>query len=80
MTSGVGKDGHQRLPVMPWPNYGALTETDLAAIASYLQSLTPVRRQIPETTREGEPSSHPYVRFGMYQFEPGGRARVQDLP
>ncbi|MEQ8860008.1 MAG: cytochrome c [Pseudomonadales bacterium] len=70
LTTGVGTDGHQRLPVMPWPNYGALKDDDLMAIASYLKSLEPVRREIPETTLPGEPVTHPYVRFGIYVFTP----------
>ncbi len=70
LTTGVGKDGHQRLPVMPWPNYGALSDADLDAIASYLQSLEPVRREIPQITHPGQPVEHPYVRFGIFLFMP----------
>lgn len=70
LTTGVGTDGHQRLPVMPWPNYGALHDDDLLAIASYLKSLDPVRREIPPMTLPGDPARHPYVRFGIYVFTP----------
>lgn len=72
LTTGVGTDGHQRLPVMPWPNYNALADRDLNAIADYLLSLAPVRRQIPEMTTPAESVEHPYVRFGVYVFTPFG--------
>jgi cytochrome c553 len=80
MTSGVGKYGHRRLPVMPWANYTALTQSDLRAIARYLRKLPPVSRRIPASTSEGEPSRQPYVRFGVYTFDPQGRVRARDLP
>jgi hypothetical protein len=70
LTTGVGTDGHQRLPVMPWPNYGALSSRDLNAIADYLKSIPPVRREIPATTSPGDPVRHPYVRFGIFVFAP----------
>jgi mono/diheme cytochrome c family protein len=70
LTTGVGVDGHQRLPVMPWPNYGALSDGDLGAIADYLKSIPPIRRAIPETTTPGDPVLHPYVRFGIFVFTP----------
>lgn len=70
LSTGVGTDGHQRLPVMPWPNYGGLKNDDLHAIAAYLESLPPVRNRIPDTTMTGDPIRHPYVRFGIYVFTP----------
>jgi hypothetical protein len=70
LTTGVGTDGHQRLPVMPWPNYGALADRDLTAIADYLQSIAAVRRAIPDRTAPGDPVRHPYVRFGIFVFTP----------
>ena len=70
LITGVGTDGHQRLPVMPWPNYAALDDPDLGAIAAYLKSLPAVTRRIPDTTRAGDPVKHPYVRFGIFVFTP----------
>ena len=70
LATGVGTDGHQRLPVMPWPNYMALSDPDLGAIADYLMSLPPVRRQIPTMTAPSETIEHPYVRFGIFVFTP----------
>jgi cytochrome c553 len=70
LTTGVGTDGHQRLPVMPWPNYNALADRDLNAIADYLLSLAPVKREIPELTAPAESVEYPYVRFGVFVFTP----------
>ena len=80
MTSGVGKYGHRRLPVMPAVNYTALTADDLRAIARYLKRLPPISRPIPKSTAEGEPSNRPYVRYGLYTFDPKGRVRTRELP
>ncbi|HEX7035516.1 MAG TPA: c-type cytochrome [Pseudomonadales bacterium] len=70
LTTGVGTDGHRRLPVMPWANYSAMHSADVRAISAYLKSLPPVRRAIPRSTAPGEPVEHPYVRFGVYVFMP----------
>lgn len=70
LATGVGTDGHQRLPVMPWPNYMALSDPDLGAIADYLRSLPPVHRPIPAITAPSETIEHPYVRFGIFVFTP----------
>ena len=70
MTAGVTKGGHERLIVMPWPNYTALTYDDLTAIAKFLKALPAVEREIPEPIPEGDDIYHPYVRFGVYEFHP----------
>jgi cytochrome c553 len=70
MTAGVVKGGHEHLTVMPWANYGALTDQDLVAVARFLKSLSPVERTIPGAIAEGGEISQPYVRFGVYQFHP----------
>jgi hypothetical protein len=80
MTTGVAKGGHERLIVMPWANYSVLDNGDLKAIASYLKSLTPIRRAIPEAIPEAGKIDQPYVRFGMYQFYPDGAVERTDLP
>jgi mono/diheme cytochrome c family protein len=78
LITGVGTDGHQRLPVMPWQNYGALTNEDLSAVAAYLKSLPPIKRSVPERTVAGGPPVHPYVRFGLYVFVPFEENPISD--
>ncbi|HAR30762.1 MAG TPA: cytochrome C [Gammaproteobacteria bacterium] len=80
MRTGVSKDGHQHLPVMPSANYAMLDLDDLRAIAAYLKSLPPVVRAIPGRTEPGTEPLHPYVRFGVYRFDPDGSVSERPLP
>jgi cytochrome c553 len=80
MTAGVAKGGHERLTVMPWSNYGALSNRDLKAIARFLKSLSPIERAVPEPIAEGSEITQPYVRFGVYQFHPHGAVDRSALP
>lgn len=45
--TGVRPDGRVLAPVMPWRSFVVLTPSDAAAIAAYLQSLPPVRNDVP---------------------------------
>jgi mono/diheme cytochrome c family protein len=47
LTTGVRPDGRVLAPIMPWAAYARLTKADALAIAAYLQSLAPVRREVP---------------------------------
>ncbi len=80
MRTGISKNGHQNLPVMPSANYAMLEHDDLRAIAAYLKSLPPVERRIPERTTAGSTPEHPYVRFGIYLFEPSGAVEERPVP
>jgi hypothetical protein len=77
MSQGIAKSGHERLLIMPWVNYNAITPSDLQAIARYLKSLGPVSRAIPDPIMQGEPSPYPYIRYGIYEFTP--HKPVKDL-
>jgi hypothetical protein len=46
-TTGVRPDGRVLAPITPWAAYAQLTKADALAIAAYLQSLAPVRREVP---------------------------------
>ena len=70
MTTGIAKGGHERLIVMPWPNYNALTDSDLASVAKFLKALPAVSNPIPAAIPEGGEIDQPYIRFGVYQFYP----------
>lgn len=72
MRTGISKDGHQNLPPMPSANYASLRLDDLRAIAAYLKSVPPVKRDIPARIEPGSPATARYVRFGVYQFDPAG--------
>ena len=61
IRQGVRPDGRALVPVMPWPSYSALTESDVAAIVAYLKTLPPVRNQAPRNTAPGQPPPAPYL-------------------
>lgn len=67
LRAGTDSHGGQTLPVMPWPAYAALTDEDAYAIAAYLQSLPPVRHQVPANVAPGQRARAPYVHFGVYR-------------
>jgi len=54
LTRGVRPDGRVLAPIMPWAAYSQLSAEDAAAIAAYLQSLRPVRHQVPGPFAQGE--------------------------
>lgn len=70
IKTGRNHIGEQALPVMPWPNYSLLNNKDSSDIADYLMSLPPVDYEIPANITPGDMASEPYVRFGVYVFDP----------
>jgi len=61
IRTGVRPDGRILVPVMPWPNYGALTDDDARALVRYLRSLAPIRNAAPPMTAAGETAPGPYL-------------------
>lgn len=53
-TQGRRPDGRELSPIMPWPALSHLTPEDALAIATYLQSLPPVKNAIPGPFKPGE--------------------------
>jgi mono/diheme cytochrome c family protein len=47
LTTGVRPDGRILAPIMPWQAYSHLTKRDALAIAAYLESLPPVKHEVP---------------------------------
>src|SRR6478609_5774267 len=47
VRTGVRPDGRVLVPVMPYHNYGKLTDPDTGALAAYLKSLKPIRNKAP---------------------------------
>ena len=65
VRTGVRPDGRVLAPVMPYHNYGKLTDADAQALASYLKSLKPVRHQVPAITGATEKPTAPYLTVRM---------------
>ena len=72
IRTGIDRHGQQQLPVMPWRGYAFLKEEDIGSIVAHLRTLKPVRFKIPDEVPEGETSKYPWVRFGVYVFDPAG--------
>ncbi len=77
---GVDEQGHWVSNVMPWMNYSLLTRADLDSIALYLQSLPAVSQAVPATIAPGDPVTAPYVRIGLYFFDPNGQLQQRQDP
>jgi mono/diheme cytochrome c family protein len=49
IREGIGHDGRALFPIMPYQDFRAMSDEDLASIIVYLRSLPPVRQQQPQT-------------------------------
>lgn len=49
IREGVGHDGRTLFPMMPYVNYGSMSDEDLASVVAYLRSLPPVSKQQPKS-------------------------------
>jgi mono/diheme cytochrome c family protein len=45
LRTGTTPDGTHLAPIMPWQNFGGLTDQDAYAIAAYLKSLPPIKHK-----------------------------------
>jgi hypothetical protein len=49
VREGVGHDGRALFPLMPYVNYRAMPDEDLASMIVYLRTLAPVKNPLPQT-------------------------------
>ncbi len=49
IREGISHDGRALFPLMPYPNFRAMSDEDLASVIVYLRSLPPVRNPLPRT-------------------------------
>jgi len=63
LRTGVRPDGRVLVPVMPWPNYAALTDEDMDALSAYLVGLDPVEHALPPPLPYGEAAPAPFYRI-----------------
>jgi len=61
VRTGVRPDGRLLVPVMPYHNYGKLTDADAGALAAYLKSLKPIRNKAPSIVGPTEKAVAPYL-------------------
>jgi mono/diheme cytochrome c family protein len=65
IRTGVRPDGRGLVPIMPWPSYAALSDSDAKAVAAYLKSLPPISHAAPPLTGAGEKAPAPYLTVKM---------------
>ena len=49
IREGIGHDGRALFPLMPYEQFRAMSDEDLASIIVYIRSLSPVRNPLPKT-------------------------------
>jgi hypothetical protein len=49
IREGISKDGHMLFPLMPYPGYRYLSDTDVQALVAYLNTLPAVRNYVPRS-------------------------------
>jgi mono/diheme cytochrome c family protein len=49
IREGIGHDGRTLFPLMPYLNYRAMPDEDLASVIAYLRTLAPVKNPLPKT-------------------------------
>ncbi len=49
IREGIGHDGGALFPMMPYENYRAMSDEDLASVIVYMRSLAPVHHELPKT-------------------------------
>jgi mono/diheme cytochrome c family protein len=61
VREGTRPDGSPVAPIMPWPSYGALTDEDALALATYLKSLPAIEHQVPAIVPPEGTAVAPYL-------------------
>lgn len=47
IREGISKDGHMLFPLMPYPGYRFLSDSDVQSLVAYMNTLPPVRNYVP---------------------------------
>lgn len=67
IRTGTDRHGRRQIPVMPWPAYSRISESDTGTIVAYLRSLPAISHRVPENVAPGIKAIEPFVYFGVYQ-------------
>lgn len=74
LRTGERPDGRILSPNMPWKNFATLSDDDAYAIAAYLKTLKPVRREAPPIAGASETAPAPFLAVTMPQPAPQAAA------
>jgi len=67
IRAGLGRHGSRRITAMPWQGYAKISDEGVAAIVSYLRTISPVKHEVPAAVEPGQTASSPFVYFGVYR-------------
>jgi mono/diheme cytochrome c family protein len=62
LQRGRRPDGSTLVPVMPWPAYANLSDSDARAIVAYLRTVAPVRFEVPARVPPGAQPVAAYLK------------------
>jgi mono/diheme cytochrome c family protein len=72
LRHGVRPNGEQLYPVFPYTAYTRLSDTDIAAMFAYLQSLPPVSNQVPDNQLSFPFNQRPLMKLWKMVFFDAG--------
>ena len=49
VREGISNDGHALFPIMPYQNYRAMSDEDLASVIAFVRAAEPAKSQLPKT-------------------------------
>lgn len=61
VRQGRRPDGTELAPIMPWPMYANLTDSDARALAAYIKNLPPVEHATPARVEDVEQATHSFL-------------------
>jgi mono/diheme cytochrome c family protein len=76
ITAGVSKDGTALFPVMPYPAYNIMAESDVKAIIAYLRTMEPIENSVPE--RQLNPPMNQIVKTMPAPYNPQPKPSASD--
>lgn len=74
IVGGVGRDGRQLNPEMPYRYFNRLSASELDAIVGYLRSIPPVRNNLPQMAKYAAGSNPPRVAMDSIRLTSNSRA------
>lgn len=65
IRTGKRPDGRMLTPIMPWPAFAVMTDSDVTALVAYLRAAPKVANQVPPIAANGDAAKGPYFSVVM---------------
>lgn len=65
IRSGKRPDGRMLVPIMPWPAFAVMSDTDLTALIAYLRAQPKVANAVPPIAASADDAKGPYFAVVM---------------